>query len=261
MVDSATLKTCSKCLATQSLGQFNSDKSRADGKFPQCRTCTKSDKRAYYEKNKESHMAYSAQWRRDHPDATKAIRGRYQETHKKELSDRVKAARKLNPSRFSARQKKHYESHREAILNRQKESREKFPERFKEIWNRYAGTNRDAINRKSRELYAANPEKHNAMVRRWFKENRDKALSYVHARRARKLANGGAYTRQEWESLKLAAGFMCLKCGNKEPDIRLTVDHVIPLIMGGSNNIDNIQPLCGRCNQSKGKKHIDYRTH
>lgn len=31
--------------------------------------------------------------------------------------------------------------------------------------------------------------------------------------------------------------------------------------MGGTNNIDNIQPLCKRCNSSKNKRYIDYRSH
>lgn len=52
-------------------------------------------------------------------------------------------------------------------------------------------------------------------------------------------------------------GNVCVCCGAKG---RLTVDHVIPLCLGGSNTIDNIQPLCRSCNPSKGIKIIDYRT-
>jgi 5-methylcytosine-specific restriction endonuclease McrA len=39
----------------------------------------------------------------------------------------------------------------------------------------------------------------------------------------------------------------------------LTEDHVVPLSLGGSNDIDNIQPLCKSCNSSKRGRHIDYR--
>ncbi|KKR36344.1 MAG: HNH endonuclease [Candidatus Yanofskybacteria bacterium GW2011_GWE1_40_10] len=48
----------------------------------------------------------------------------------------------------------------------------------------------------------------------------------------------------------------CLACGNAS---RQTVDHVQPLVKGGSNYIDNIQPICGKCNRSKWMSTIDYR--
>lgn len=40
----------------------------------------------------------------------------------------------------------------------------------------------------------------------------------------------------------------------------LTPDHVVPLSRGGTNYIDNIQPLCGPCNSQKHAKTIDFRS-
>lgn len=39
----------------------------------------------------------------------------------------------------------------------------------------------------------------------------------------------------------------------------MTMDHVIPLVIGGPHHPDNIQPLCQRCNSRKGARVIDYR--
>jgi len=46
-------------------------------------------------------------------------------------------------------------------------------------------------------------------------------------------------------------GNFCRKCGAKN---KLTVDHIIPLSKGGSNDDDNFQILCISCNQNKGAK-------
>jgi 5-methylcytosine-specific restriction endonuclease McrA len=79
-------------------------------------------------------------------------------------------------------------------------------------------------------------------------------------RRDRKKGAEGSYTTAEWVSLKARYSYRCLCCGEREPDIKLTVDHVQPISKGGSNTIDNIQPLCGSCNARKNARHIDYRT-
>ena len=51
-------------------------------------------------------------------------------------------------------------------------------------------------------------------------------------------------------------GNVCLACGTTE---KLEADHVIPISKGGSNNIENLQPLCKGCNVAKLVKDTDYR--
>jgi 5-methylcytosine-specific restriction enzyme A len=52
--------------------------------------------------------------------------------------------------------------------------------------------------------------------------------------------------------------YQCQSCGKTHLEIELTIDHIIPLAKGGSNDISNLQSLCRTCNQQK-KHHFDPR--
>lgn len=67
-----------------------------------------------------------------------------------------------------------------------------------------------------------------------------------------------SHTYGEWELLKKQYNYTCPCCGLSEPEIKLTEDHIIPLSKGGSDLIENIQPLCGKCNFKKHTSIIKY---
>jgi 5-methylcytosine-specific restriction endonuclease McrA len=136
---------------------------------------------------------------------------------------------------------------------------------------RYREENREAVNQRYRDWCDAHSDrsaeiakqsrtKHadarRAYNQQWWRDNAALGNTYWTARRARKLANGGSHTVAEWEELKGACGRRCLCCGRR---VKLTKDHVIPLTAGGTDAIDNIQPLCQPCNSSKGARCVDYR--
>jgi 5-methylcytosine-specific restriction endonuclease McrA len=92
------------------------------------------------------------------------------------------------------------------------------------------------------------------------KENRKEYfLLKANQRRVQKLGNGGSHTLKEWKELKKKYNFSCLMCGKKEPDVTLSKDHVIPLHYGGTDSIENIQPLCRSCNSKKHIQNTDFR--
>lgn len=69
--------------------------------------------------------------------------------------------------------------------------------------------------------------------------------------RARRLGVVGKFSLKEWRALRERYNNCCAVCGEAQP---LGPDHVIPLSRGGTNTIDNIQPLCLSCNTKKGSK-------
>lgn len=134
---------------------------------------------------------------------------------------------------------------------------------FKAYYKKYVSEHLEKERERKREWNKKNPDKILANGRKWRKENPDKMRESSRKsrfnRKAQKIAGEGKITVQEWQQLKKFYNFTCLKCGRKEPEIKLTLDHVKPLKLGGKNVIQNAQPLCVSCNSSKGAKEIDYR--
>lgn len=90
-----------------------------------------------------------------------------------------------------------------------------------------------------------------------YLKNKD---SYHAKRRRARLAGAlGSHTHTEWEKLKEEYFYTCLCCKTQEPEITLQQDHIIPISRGGSDNIENIQPLCGTCNRIKKDKTMDFK--
>lgn len=81
---------------------------------------------------------------------------------------------------------------------------------------------------------------------------------YSRIARQRLKANGGKHTAAEWRELLDRFDGRCACCGRG--DVPIEKDHVIPVVLGGSNSIENLQPLCGGCNRRKSRRIVDYRT-
>lgn len=109
-----------------------------------------------------------------------------------------------------------------------------------------------------RKSYRENREDRLRQSARWKKNNPEKLRIYSTNRRAREWGAEGEFTEIQFSMLCKFVDYTCLSCG--DADSKMTVDHVVPISLEGSNYISNIQPLCRSCNSSKQDKIIDYRA-
>lgn len=123
---------------------------------------------------------------------------------------------------------------------------------------------RERLNAERRARYAQNPQPFRERTLRWRKAHPEQHLEICRhdnkRRRARKMNAGGSISLLEWNKLKAQYAYQCLACGKREPEITLTMDHVIPLVKGGRHEITNVQPLCRSCNSHKKTNSTDFRN-
>lgn len=133
----------------------------------------------------------------------------------------------------------------------------------------YYKNNREKILSRSKKRYAANPDKVKSYVANWAKKNKDKRSRYTskwtknnldkanaawHRRRARLKGNGGSHTPEEIEAILISQGFCCAGCSISFTKRKPTIDHIIPVSRGGTDDPSNLQLLCQPCNSSKGTR-------
>lgn len=70
---------------------------------------------------------------------------------------------------------------------------------------------------------------------------------------------GGSDKRRRRETVLARDGHMCVRCGATND---LTLDHIVPVVRGGSHGIANLQTLCASCNEWKADSlwSVDYRV-
>lgn len=253
------IKRCTKCKQQKSISNFNKDKTRDDGLFPQCRECKNAGKRKYYRENKDKVSKQNDEWVKNNPEKVNKIKKRYRDKNKEVLNEKSRDRYRDNPDKYKEIKKKSYYKNRASVLRYQENYRKENPEAIRSRQNNYYKKNKEKILQYHKEFRKKYPERHKEHVRKWNERNKEKRQVITMNRIARRKKNGGSFTSEEWEALKKSCNYSCLCCGEIEPDIKLSIDHVIPISKGGRNDIANIQPLCLPCNQRKNVKTTDYR--
>jgi 5-methylcytosine-specific restriction endonuclease McrA len=175
----------------------------------------------------------------------------YQKSHIDQINAQRRKNRREKADHYSTYNKEYHRKNPEPKKARDRKYRQEHLEKIK-AHDRVYRRNYKRTNERYRK-YAAEYN------RRYWQLHPEKLVPYWSNCRSRKLRAEGVFTASEWKNLCTYYEYTCLCCRRCEPEIKLTVDHVVPLSKGGTNFIGNIQPLCQSCNSSKRAKIIDYR--
>lgn len=170
---------------------------------------------------------------------------------------RVRKYYREHPDKYQEQQEKKRGSHQYAKYKEQYIAYKKAHPAERKKWQHdYYVRSKDKALAAIRKWRVENPEAERLTRKKWIETHKQQALGYTHKRHAQ-IRKAGSFTQEEWDELCDRYGRACLACGKIMP---LTIDHVIPLSKGGKNTIDNLQPLCLKCNDSKGTRTMDYRN-
>lgn len=178
------------------------------------------------------------------PEEYREAARKYVEANQEHYRELKRTHQKANLEKYEEASRKYLESHREEVNTKARERRQEDLEHYRKI---------------GRDSYERHAEERRKYSLEYYRLHPEKSVAASNRRRALKYASKETHTEEEWQELKAFYNFKCLRCGAQEPDVKLTRDHIVPLTQGGSDSIDNVQPLCARCNSKKNNKHIDYR--
>jgi 5-methylcytosine-specific restriction endonuclease McrA len=242
-------KCCSKCGETKPLADYYIDRGRVK---PHCKAC---------------HAAAAQAYRQSHAASLKINKAAYYQSRKTAGTPVVKhppekqciTCQEVKPAADF-----YIDSITGRLIGECKTCRttaalayaQAHPKQRRQIGRRYNTQNPDVY----RAWRRANPQRVRAIKHRYNSTHPEQLKAWDHRRKARVRGAGGSFTGAEWRALKAQYDHRCLMCGRQEPEIKLSVDHVVPVALGGSNDASNIQPLCLFCNQSKHTTILDLRA-
>ncbi len=118
---------------------------------------------------------------------------------------------------------------------------------------RWAKDNPDAVRKIKRRWYLKDPKRRIKVALEWASKHIENRRTNTRNRIARIKSANGTHTVKEVLQMLRAQNWKCAACGISIRKKR-HIDHIMPLNLGGSNCISNLQGLCPTCNCSKNAK-------
>lgn len=185
------------------------------------------------------------------------------ESKKEEIIKKNKVFYQKNKEKIKDRVKKYRESHKEQILIAKRKWTKENPEKRKAIVRRYyekkLKEDPEWANKKAKFYYDKDPEKARKRLREYRKSRPVWTRLQKYLRRTR-CGSGQVdkeHLNKELEGLVMEKlknqDYKCFYCGVGIEE-SFSIDHIIPLSRGGSNNIENIDLVCKPCNTKKSTR-------
>ena len=198
--------------------------------------------RRWYHANKvKAHASYK-KWVRENPDKARAGKASWRRRNKDAVNKTAKLWRDANKKRLNAKSKKCYHDNKE---------------HFKKACKKWYRANYAKARAARRRWRLANHEKAKAFCRAWGKTLRGRASSRNKEHRRRAQIGSKTVTVKQIEML-LRRAKQCHYCEKKfTRELPVTIDHILPLIKGGTHTRGNLCAACSPCNSAKNAKHPD----
>ena len=197
------------------------------------------------EEKKNRHKEYMRQYRRKNAEKLKEQRRANYQTRREELSAAALERYHANKVEINQKRKEKYYEDPDAVNKKRRE---------------WGALNKDKQRITDEKYRAENKKEISEYGKRYRSENKELISAHMRNRRALVRGAKGSHTAEQVFDLLLSQKGLCASCSTKlkhEGREKYHVDHVMPLSLGGTNSIDNLQVLCPHCNLSKHNKHPD----
>jgi 5-methylcytosine-specific restriction endonuclease McrA len=225
LATSSTVRKCIYCKHVKDIAEFK--KVSSEGLVKSCLSC-------------RERIRY---WAKEHPE----VKREYYKGHAEEARQRSN---------------EWYYANRECELEKRKISRTEKRAADPESWRiEQRGYQKKWLskpeNKKKRQEQVSawmktNRPKMNEAYKRWYVKNQDLLRKLSHQRIG--LYGRSNFSFEEWLQILDRFEHCCAYCHRS--DVKLTMDHVVPVSCGGEHIAENIVPACKSCNSKKGNRPV-----
>lgn len=157
--------------------------------------------------------------------------------------DCAKEYKRLHEEEIKEQRKEHYKLHKKGIKEYQKEYRRSHKEEIKEQKKEYYKLHKEGIKERVKEYgkgYYATPQ--------------GKAVRSNSNAKRRATIGDQEISKEGWLEVMRSNNWKCIYCGETLTEKTRSIDHLVPLNLGGKHIKDNLVPSCRVCNSSKQDK-------